>query len=313
MRFFALALAGSCMIAGHALAFGTINALGQNAEHEKITRAALATLGAKTLDELAGKKGTFGAIGAPDKPGRGLISSPDAHCDNGDYLDAKNYPQTAEKARAALEACRAWMMASLEKAVSEARTLSAPDASNMALDCEFDGKTGSAKCKVLDALGVALHASQDFYSHSNWTDKTTGAIKAENPPGLAHEGRSPWIDPRATTGFPQGLISGCFGSKPEKLYCNYGGAGPVGSKKRVKHDFLNKDAGPIGASGATGHGTSSRGKVNGNFERAVAAAIDDTQDKWAWFEEQVVARYGAADGAKIICAMRNDDAAACSP
>ena len=81
-----------------ALAFGTINGLGQNAEHERITRQGLASfrLGALTLDELAGKKGTFGAVGAPDRPDRGLMSVSAAHCDNGDWLESPGYQCRAE-------------------------------------------------------------------------------------------------------------------------------------------------------------------------------------------------------------------------
>ena len=61
-----------CLTAWSAQAFGTANLLGQNAEHEKITRLALAGQGfeRKSLDELAGKGGTFGAVGAPDNPAR---------------------------------------------------------------------------------------------------------------------------------------------------------------------------------------------------------------------------------------------------
>lgn len=56
--------------------FGTINGLGQRAEHERITRAALACppgvqstgncFEPRSIDQLAGHTGTFGAVGAPD-------------------------------------------------------------------------------------------------------------------------------------------------------------------------------------------------------------------------------------------------------
>ena len=66
-----------------AQAFGTISKLGQNVEHERITRQGLGPLGfgPLTLDEIAGKKGTFGAVGAPDRPNRGLMSLSEAHCE----------------------------------------------------------------------------------------------------------------------------------------------------------------------------------------------------------------------------------------
>jgi hypothetical protein len=61
---------------GSAAAFGTIGTGGQNREHERITRAALACAGdggaepncfaPKTMDYLAGHDREFGAVGAPD-------------------------------------------------------------------------------------------------------------------------------------------------------------------------------------------------------------------------------------------------------
>lgn len=297
---------------GAANAFGTINAAGQNAEHEKITRAALPFLGAATLDALAGKKGTFGAVGAPDKPGRGLLSDSAAHCDNGDFLDVPSYPQSKATAQATLTACRDAMFASFERAVDLAGALATPSATAMKLGCAFDGKTGSAKCRVLDSMGLVLHSAQDFYSHTNWTDRAApGAISAANPPGLAREGPAPFINPAAGGFIPDGLISGCFVSKPESAFCNYGGAGPIASKDRVKHAALNKDAGPIGKTGATGKGTSDRGGHSGNFERAVSAAIADTRVKWDLLEARIRETYGAEAGARIICALRSDKVEAC--
>lgn len=83
-----------------ALAFGSVNIIGQQAERERITRAGLSAyhLGPDTLDEIAAKRGSFGAIGAPDRPGRGLINVKSAHCDGGDHLDTPGYPQSAKDA-----------------------------------------------------------------------------------------------------------------------------------------------------------------------------------------------------------------------
>ena len=112
-----------------AYAFGTIHGLGQEAEHERITRHALAcTPGmpsgtcfeARTIDMLAGKTGTVGAVGLPDVA---MITSPEAHCDRGDHLDVPGYPQTLAEANAHLSQCRAWMAAKLEEAVRDAATL----------------------------------------------------------------------------------------------------------------------------------------------------------------------------------------------
>src|SRR4051794_33724814 len=96
--------------AGPVAAFGTINKAGQSSEHERITRIGLASsgFGPSTLDSLAGKSGTFGAVGAPDYPPRGFLLEDNAHCDNGDFLDVPGYPQTKALAQQHIESCRAW-------------------------------------------------------------------------------------------------------------------------------------------------------------------------------------------------------------
>jgi len=74
---------------------------------------------------------------------------------------------------------------------------------------------------------------------------------------------------------------------------------------RVKHAVLNKDTGAIDP--AIGAGTTPRGKTDGNFRRAVEAAIADSRDKWALLRERLRARYGARDGARMACAISHDD------
>lgn len=290
-------------LATDAFGFGTLNSLGQNAEHERITRAALNEFGARTLDELAGETGTFGAVGAPDNPARGLMFSSEAHCDNGDYLPlGATYPQSEAEAEATLQRCRNWIVGRLEEAVRVAEPLSRPGRFNTSLDCVFNGAPGRAKCMVLENLGLAFHASQDFYAHSNWVDRAAEApLGLENPPGLGNTTRAPWLDPDEEASFPEGLMSGCFVAIPESLFC----------EGRVRHAALSKDLGPIGPNGAAGSGTTPRAAINENFQRAVAAAIDDTRDKWAYFQERVLATYGEADGARIICVIRNDNYRRC--
>lgn len=307
----ALAAMLSALSAGQAHGFGTTHSLGQDAEHERITRAAMSDFGPRTLDELAGRRGTFGAVGAPDNPLRGLMSNHAAHCDGADYLAEPGappgYPQTEAEAQAILTECRDWIVRWLDEAVRAAAPLAADDAEREAeLSCRFRGEPMRAKCAVIEYIGIALHAAQDFYSHSNWSDQPgSSAISASNPPGLGQSGRAAWLDPRGGAPFPAGLISGCYEGFPERFYCRYDGAA------RVRHTVLNKDAGPIGPEGATGPGTTPRGEINGNFERAVAAAIDDTRDKWLYFQERVVAVYGEEAGARIICVVRSDDVRAC--
>jgi hypothetical protein len=297
--------------ATHVRAFGLINFLGQGAEHEKITRLGLAPFEIQpwTLSELAGRPWAFGAVGAPDWPTRGLMLVAAAHCDGGDYLAIPNYPQSAAAAAATLSSCRAWIFENLQAAVEQAgalldangKVLAAPTGAGVA--CAFRGRPEGPKCNVLGALGLALHAAQDFYAHTNWTDVAADAtVILTNPPGLGNNGRAPWLDPRLGVDMPAGLISGCFSGLPERFFC----------RDRMRHSDLNKDTGQIDiASGAIGDGTTARGRSNGNFARAVSAAIDDTRDKWAYFEEQIQHRYGPIRGAAIICVMRKDNPSDC--
>lgn len=318
MRRAALALTAAVLLTGPCLAFGTIEGLGQSSEHEKITRLALKdfALGPDTMDSLAGERGAFGAVGAPDRPDRGLMSEQAAHCDGGDYVGSSGYPQSKPAAEAKLTACRDFIFASLEAAVVAAgrivpeATLSiAGDEIPTYIACVFNGESGRAKCDVLEALGLALHASQDFYSHTNWVDRPApGALTADNPAGLGQAAPAAFIDPAARAPFPDGLISGCYEGFPESQYCTYNG-----DWARVKHAVLNKDNGPIDpAAGATGPGTTPRGTISGNFERAVAAAAGDTTAKWQWFSAELTRRYGAERGGLILCAIRSDDPDDCS-
>lgn len=294
-----------------AFAFGTIIGMGQNAEHERITRRALACSNAVTdcfqpasLDALAGGKGNWGAVGIPDRGD--LIPVNKMHCDGGDWLNVRGYPQSKDAAQAALVACRNWMLQKLTDAVRDAGKLVNDEnnvrQSQILLPCTFarDVKE-NAKCTVIADFGILLHASQDFYAHTNWVDHadSTQAIGPTNVPGLAQSGRAPWIDLRRDAPFPSGLISGCFQNAPEENYCNYGEG-----LMRAKRLTLNKDMGTIDPE--IGKGTTPRGLIADNFARAVEAAIDDTRDKWATFEEQLAVTYGGPQGARMACVITHD-------
>ena len=285
----AAAIAVVMLSAGSALAFGTINGAGQNAEHEKITRRALGCRGGETtpcfgphsLDQLAGARGRFGAVGYPDSGA--LILKPRAHCDNGDLPGG-------------LEACRTWMRSHLDQAVKDAAPLLdergnvRPSQARITPGCVWKlNVKGRAKCDVLQNFGVVLHASQDFYSHSNWTDD----VRETAPRGLGADGPAPAISLRAFPAFPKGLVSGCFSVR--------------GCRGRVTHAALNKDTGRIGET--LGPGTTPRGRRHRNFERAVGAAVADTSDKWDLLRERLVAAYGRANGLKMACALTRDDPA----
>lgn len=313
-RIFASAALCATLAASSASGFGTIRGAGQNAEHERITRHALACgliadagcLEKASLTELAGDDDNFGAIGIPDRGA--LVPDNKAHCDSGDYLDIPGYPRTRDQAQAALRRCRAWMMTKLHDAVSDAGDLVSASgslrASQMAIPCLFVGQLkGHAKCNVIEDLGILLHASQDFYSHTNWVDAADSSmpIGAENPPGLNQRGPAPWLDLRNDDpAFPNELISGCFENPPEKTHCNYGDG-----LHRVKHAVVNKDTGTIDP--LLGGGTTARGKHDDNFAHAVDAAIADTKDKWLTFRQLLLQTYGAQRGALMVCAIGHDD------
>jgi von Willebrand factor type A domain len=329
-RFHAIVLVVVLMlgaVATEAVGYGTIVGLGQNAEHERMTRRALACqpagVGTKSngicledtsIANLAGAPGTVGAVGYPDISS--YISDGSYHCDAGDFFPIAGYPQTAPAAAAELVKCRAVISSRIDQAVSAAAGLLGPKdeivAQSISLSCTFlGGLSGRAKCDTLWHFGTALHVSQDFYAHSNWADKADAragrAVSPENPDGFANSGRAGFLDVRGSPRHPAGLVTGCFGL-PEGVTCNYGGL--LGFKyARVKHLNLNKDKGTIdpNPAGALGPGTTPRGAHSGNFARSVLAAMDDTADKWAIFRERLVAVHGAKKAALMICAIVRDD------
>src|SRR6187551_1179894 len=117
------------LVPGRAAAFGTIDTGGQNREHERITRAAVACAAggdsgracfeARSADQLAGHGKRFGAVGSPDltEP-----LDPAAHCDDADYL-AGDYPRTRDRATASLRDCVDHLRARFRDAVDEAGKL----------------------------------------------------------------------------------------------------------------------------------------------------------------------------------------------
>ncbi|KAF1960556.1 hypothetical protein CC80DRAFT_589948 [Byssothecium circinans] len=302
----------SVQVPGHGSAladkdFGTINGLGQHSEHERITRAALQCQGAwksdgtcfetRSIDQVAGKSGSFGAVGAPDFP---PPFGAEAHCDDADFLYIDGYPQSRQKASATLTKCVNYLKSQYRDAVGNAVDLLDSkgnvkswvyyDFAWPSPDCYFRPQSnGRAKCNVFQGLGVALHGAQDFYSHSNWADTAAPPYTIANPPGLANTDPAPLLNLRNSASnvlsIPYNLTTGCYqlfrdtASAPSSRTCY----------KRILHDSVNKDKGIINAQTGTTSGTpgTARGKYSNNFERAVKAAIADTKRQWADFRMEL--------------------------
>ncbi|HEY1292205.1 MAG TPA: hypothetical protein VGJ60_03850 [Chloroflexota bacterium] len=299
-------------------AFGTTNSLGQRAEHERITRAALAcapgtqSIGEcfepKSMDQLAGHTGTFGAIGAPDLDE--LLDHPEAHCDDADFLNIPGYPQTRAEATAHLQACIDHLRMRFQQGRDAADSLVTPDGTlseldvDLSVNCTFTfGIPGRAKCNVLEGLGRALHGAQDFYAHSNWADQAdpTAPISIENPPGLNLLGPSPLLDLRATgaVDVPADLSTGFFKSLAHDD-C-------PGTDGRVTHACLNKDKELIDpVLGVATDPISRRARIGANAQQAVTAAIAETRRQWDDFRAELTATYGPERGGQMILALVQD-------
>lgn len=280
-------------------------------EHEKITRAALKDLGPETLRQLAGSGPFAGAVGTPDTTASGLATKPEAHCHGADHVEGMTGASpTREAATAALEACRSFIGASIDKAVELSGALAIPAEQDASLDCRFGTEDQSAKCRVLEQLGRAFHATQDFYANSNWVDRPRDApLSVDNPPGLGQSGPSAWLDLRRSEPLPEGLISACAPNRTLlglSIGCDDDVLAGVADTGRISEGRLSKATGPIGR-GTGGIGTTPRGAINGNFARAVTAAVADTADKWALFRERVEASYGPDKASRILCALRQDN------
>lgn len=308
---------------GSAAAFGTIEGDGQNREHERITRAALACAGAggseddcfqpRSIDLFAGHGRGFGAVGAPDKD---ELSNPAAHCDNVDFL-VGDYPRTRAEATGALLECVDQLRYRFGRAVDVAAGLLdaggeiIPEEVEPDPDCALGDPTTRgpvdprAKCATLEELGRAVHGAQDFYAHSNWADVAdpTRPVGPDNPPGLDRPGPSPMLDLRsdAPPDVPAEFSGGCFALRDQVP-----GVGEC--TDRVTHAGLNKDRGMIDpATGDVTAPTTPRGMVEDNFAKAVTGAIAETRRQWEDFRAALTDRYGRDRAAMMICAVAHDD------
>lgn len=333
--FLLLAFVVPALLPAHADAFGTVNIAGQRAEHERITRALECAnpdpvadcLQERTTVLLAGRDGSLGAVGKPDDL-RELYAFPYAHCDGGDYFERAGYPQSVAAANANLQRCAATAFSRLNAAVDAAGQIvdsggrlrageaGIGDCSLTSDVTSSSSRAGSAKCQVINQTGRALHAIEDFWSHSNWADAAgPGATSVTNPPGLVNPQIPDFFRyassanvPAEQLRIPSGLISGCDDSSPlevVKRECGKSGTGD----ERVKHADLNKDRGLINPrTGATSDAKTDRGRVAGgaNFAHAVAGARSHVIQTWADLTGLIRMRYPGDRGERIVGALSSD-------
>lgn len=221
-----------------------------------------------------------------------------AHCDGGDLPDGRG--------AAALSACRDWIRAELDAAVGAADRLVDADGTPVPVR----GRCGAflagdtdPLCRVDHHLGRALHAAQDFYAHTNWTDRPLPPteVSLRSPQGLGGTGPIPWLAPDDAGSPPAGLMSGCFLFFPEGLFC----------QGRTRHADLNKDR--RHGSDTPPVGGTPRGAVGGNFARAFDAAGGETARIWTDLEARLFATYGGARGRAMACVIRGVEPGACTP
>jgi hypothetical protein len=353
-------VAAALMVPASAGAFGTINGLGQHAEHEKITKvlscgaddAVQSCFQSGSMAMLAGSDGTIGGVGLPDRVTE-IEGHPDNHCDDADYLPGAPYQRTdAERAVTAIDDCVDLFGRHMDEAVDAAGGLAYGGKINFKQadatePCPWDLSRSigvelgapSAKCKVVDGFGRALHAAEDFWSHTNWGDQAnpdeptilpgTGdddapAYNILNPPGLEHTDLVPFLRyPVPRDQLPteeeelagKAPISGCDDSIDEvknkgikwldKIHDT--GFKVDSCVERVKHSTLNKDKGLIDwRTGKTSDPETSRGQVDDNFQRAVTGARKQVRAIWGDFVDAVNSRYGDARSGLILQALTTD-------
>ncbi|THA54194.1 hypothetical protein [Streptomyces sp. A1136] len=300
-----LATALTAVPAGPAQAFTGGN-------HEDVTRAALPWQ-PRTLAAMADARD--GAVNADDH--RPYFDVGPLHCDNADYLApryAPDYPRTRDEATTELLACVRTSVARFRNAVRAAEGLVGADGtvradqSDLGSPCTWDEKPGRAKCVVLEQLGRGWHPIEDFYAHSNWTDRSApGPIGLDNPPGLRRTGPAPFLDIRrysalddaawtrqARALIPADLATGCYPDFDST------GLKPAGCDGRVSHNrALNKDT-----------PASARSRTGDNFRHATAGATAEITRQWNAFTAELLARYpDHRRGARMACAIVHDDPA----
>ncbi|MFD9368138.1 hypothetical protein ACFWA6_10590 [Streptomyces sp. NPDC060020] len=284
--------------------------------HEEITRAAL-PWEPVTLSEMADARD--GAVNANDHGGYFLLGP--LHCDNADYLAPRyvpHYPRSRDEATTELLACVRTSVTRFRNAVRAADGLVDADGrvradqSDLSSHCTWKENSDRAKCQVLEQLGRGWHQIEDFYAHSNWSDRAApGPIGVADPPGLARTDVVPFLDIRrysamsdadwtreARARVPADLATGCYSDLDSTGVKDDGCAG------RVTHNqALNKDT-----------AASPRSKTGDNFEHAVSGATAEITRQWNDFKAELLATYpDHRRGEQMICALVHDDPQASCP
>lgn len=328
-------------------AFGTvaISALNQRVVHEPITRTLSCVADDKvnpcwqpqSINQLAGKSGTFGAVGEPDNPLDGSPNPAARHCDNVDYgYGSFNTQADAQKA---FDECLTWYQAYMKFAVDSAGALLRPDGTIDPKQTDILGFTGStynacrlpdpqkgntsndsAKCNVINGLGRALHLYEDFWSHSNWADKANpnSPESRTNPVGLGNTDQPAFFafPGPSSAPLPEALLTGCDDSLG-KLACALADPNPavpgtfIIRDLRTLHSQVNKDNGNVDAKTCKASDPiTDRGKItvdgSTNFQRAITGACGSARRAWTDLQNQLVTVYGQERAATIIRAITKD-------
>lgn len=198
--------------------------------------------------------------------------------------------------------------------------------------CYFSYYSASgSKCYVLNSLGRALHAVEDFYAHSNWGDiaDPDRPVSIDNPPGLGKRQVGPFWD--LTMSFDQawtpGLSSGCYPNSESRGLPSGAAADcsnracDIGSctDRSFKYHGYSKDiadfnwrqgAHPSVTCGSV-DGCQPRGAVrfrDGTLveQNVVRLAITDVRRVWAQEQDVIRSHFGITRGETIICYITRD-------
>ena len=343
------ALSLALLVPAWAGAYGTVTSkvLGQQSEHERMTRAALSCTSTAppgppqpcfephSMEQLAGLSayptiGRFGAVGEPDRYVEGDLTLRTATTltswTSRIYLVGRMPKRSRAIATADLQVCMTHLARRVTEGLEVARALTTEgnavnaEAVGTRPTCRFvsdvfDGlfandhsSVFTAKCDTLGRFGRVLHGVQDFYSHSNWSDTSHGKPGIANPPGLRRRVAAPFLDLRGPMGaIPRGLTTGCF-ELTQLVHVSRA------CFRRVRHSVLNKDGGFIDPrTGEARAARTPRGRM-GNFGQSVALAIKDTRRQWKNFAQRLRGAYGETRGDLMACVLTHDDPAAdCKP